>query len=231
RFGSEPLHQLEGWRWSERLAGIGLERMEFNREVTRGEFERFLDVVVLHLGIGPGPVADPAPRFSGIHFTGIMIPGIFPAAPSPHLTEPSDFDPGMLNAEIEAMRWILEQAAAGRVPQLEVEALVTALAVALAVEHPLLVPMFRLTGFEQYPAIHAVNVALLAMRYAEHHGLGEAEVREVGTAALLHDVGMARVPPALLQEEGLKPVERALVESHVVEGARVLLEAGPEFEL
>jgi len=51
-------------------------------------------------------------------------------------------------------------------------------------------------------------------------------------AGLLHDVGKVRIPADILNKPGkLTPQERAIINSHPVEGARILLEAEERLEV
>lgn len=45
---------------------------------------------------------------------------------------------------------------------------------------------------------HCRNVAILAMGFARHIGLPEYMVSLIGEGALLHDIGLARIPPRLM---------------------------------
>jgi putative nucleotidyltransferase with HDIG domain len=72
--------------------------------------------------------------------------------------------------------------------------------------------------------IHIVNVALLAMALGEAVGFPSALVRELGMAALLHDIGKLRVPPEILNASGsLSAEQRAIIRRHPEDGARMLL--------
>ena len=80
--------------------------------------------------------------------------------------------------------------------------------------------------------IHSIHVAGLPMAVAEFLGLGSRDVHEFGMAALLHDLGMARIPRELL----LKPIEltveeRIVIERHTIEGARIILSSDRRQEL
>ena len=71
---------------------------------------------------------------------------------------------------------------------------------------------------------HSVRVALLVLMAGRHLRFPPRALVEIGTAGLLHDVGKARVPRAVLFKKGkLDAEERRLVESHAVHGARILL--------
>jgi HD-GYP domain-containing protein (c-di-GMP phosphodiesterase class II) len=50
------------------------------------------------------------------------------------------------------------------------------------------------------------------------------DVRALGIAGLLHDLGKVRVPPEILTKPGeLTPEEREILERHPAEGARIIL--------
>jgi HD-GYP domain-containing protein (c-di-GMP phosphodiesterase class II) len=82
---------------------------------------------------------------------------------------------------------------------------------------------------EQSVARHSFNVARVAARLARHDTDMPARPRDVIVAALLLDVGMLRVPGALLH--GSEPLDddgRRAVESHCPAGAEILLALAPE---
>jgi len=109
---------------------------------------------------------------------------------------------------------------------------VRSLTVAMKGSSAMIIPLLRLKASDPYNAIHAINVAVLVMALAEQIGLGNRDVHEFGMAALLHDLGMARVPRELV----LKPIElteeeRRIVERHPVDGARIVLASDKRMEL
>jgi HD-GYP domain-containing protein (c-di-GMP phosphodiesterase class II) len=72
--------------------------------------------------------------------------------------------------------------------------------------------------------LHTTNVATLAAGFGLRLGLREKDARELGIAALLHDVGKGIVPEAILNKPGkLDAGEWEIVRRHPVEGARLLL--------
>ncbi len=106
----------------------------------------------------------------------------------------------------------------------EVEAVVRSLSVAMQMEHRMLLPLLDLKRFDQYTTTHACNVSVLAMGLAERLGLGREEVRSFGVAGLLHDLGKIRIPKEILTKPGkLSDEERAVIQAHPVEGARIVL--------
>lgn len=94
----------------------------------------------------------------------------------------------------------------------------------------LLVPFFSEGGPSPSPAQEAVNVCILSVKIGMELGYGPEELRQLGLAALLCDVGMARVPPQILGKRGpLTSDERALLEMHQREGAKLLQTLEPEY--
>ena len=55
-------------------------------------------------------------------------------------------------------------------------------------------------GGDDYWGFHATNVAVLAIAFARRLGLPRRRRHDLGMAALFHDVGMAALPPALLEK-------------------------------
>jgi HD-GYP domain-containing protein (c-di-GMP phosphodiesterase class II) len=55
---------------------------------------------------------------------------------------------------------------------------------------------------DEYWGHHAANVAVLAITFAARLGLPKGRRHDIGMAALFHDVGMAAIPPALLERGG-----------------------------
>lgn len=71
--------------------------------------------------------------------------------------------------------------------------------------------------------LHTCNVATLGMGFGLSLGMQGRQAFELGTAALLHDVGKTFVPAEILDKPGrLSEEEWALVRRHPVDGARVL---------
>ncbi len=103
--------------------------------------------------------------------------------------------------------------------------MVRSLSLAMHGESRIRLPLLQLKTFDQYTTTHASNVAVLAMGLAEFLGLSSAEVREFGVAGLLHDLGKVRIPKEILVKPGaFTDEERAIVQRHPVEGARIILE-------
>ncbi len=76
---------------------------------------------------------------------------------------------------------------------------------------------------DAYTAGHSERVARWAVLIARKMGLSEAEVDELRSIALLHDIGKIGMPERILNKPGsLTEAEMALVRSHPVTGAQIL---------
>ncbi|MDB4909237.1 MAG: hypothetical protein JWO39_60, partial [Gemmatimonadetes bacterium] len=56
-YGQAPMHDMKDWPWAEKLAGVGVQRLEFGVGVDREEYEEFLaDVLtrIVQSGAGGG---------------------------------------------------------------------------------------------------------------------------------------------------------------------------------
>lgn len=69
---------------------------------------------------------------------------------------------------------------------------------------------------------HSVNVAIYAMKLGEGLDFGVPRMTNLGTAALLHDVGMLSLPEEIFSKETLDKKEQEALRNHPVRGAEYL---------
>ena len=225
-YGRRTIRELQDWEWSRRLADAGLQRLEVEAGVTLEEFGSFLDQAEARLsGIparstGMRPAAHGHIRFGAVGLQG-ELPDTGPARPLPTATLSYTLD-----EEAEAVRWIHDEMGdAGTLALLEAEAVIRSLSVAMHGSGRVVIPLLRLKEFDQYTTTHSINVGVLAMALAETLGFGARDVRAFGTAGLLHDIGKVRVPKDILVKPGkLSAEERAVLDRHPMDGARIILE-------
>lgn len=87
-----------------------------------------------------------------------------------------------------------------------------------------LISLARLKTADDYTYLHSVAVCALMIALARQLGLDEQQVREAGMGGLLHDMGKALMPPAILNKPGkLTDEEFAVIRTHPDEGHRMLL--------
>ncbi len=273
-YGQAPIHDMKEWPWAEKLAGVGVQRLEFAGAVHREEYEEFLAEVLTRIvqsGAGGGVASrlSYTSRLFSVKFGAVMVredaegdagqdvgfgarggavAGVEGgSAASGHgagggrgrgprgsaTPEESAGIPFGLEEEASAVTWMYEHVSGSdSVPLVEADAVVRSLTVAMKGSSSMIIPLLRLKASDPYNAIHSINVAVLTMALAEYLGLGSRDVHEFGMAALLHDLGMARIPRELL----LKPTEltveeRTIIERHTTEGARIILSSDRRQEL
>ncbi len=239
-FGQTPLHEMKDWPWAQKLADVGIQRLEFDGSVDRAEYENFVaEVLARIVQSGAGGSAPPITHRQSIRFGTVTVRdagaagGGFVGASSSADAETIGDVPFAMDEEASAVGYLFDQVAVRDVvPVVEADAVVRSLGVAMRGSSAMIIPLLRLKASDPYNAIHSINVAVLAMALAESLGLGNREVHEIGTAALLHDLGMARVPREVL----VKPIEltdeeRLVIERHPVDGARIILASDKRMEL
>ena len=90
-----------------------------------------------------------------------------------------------------------------------------------------LISLARLKTADDYSYMHSVAVCAMMIALARQLGFGKEDVRAAGVAGLLHDMGKALLPPAVLNKPGkLTPEEFAIVRSHPELGHRILVSGG-----
>jgi putative nucleotidyltransferase with HDIG domain len=220
-YGYDALRDLKQWEWSEKCAAAGIQRIEVVADVNAEAFALFIDDIHARLGGDQGQPRQKAIRFGAV---GVQVGGN--GKHNAGSTELYDATGGYsLREESETIQWIHgEVAGKGAIPMAEAEMIVRSLSIALHADGRLLIPLLRLKAFDQYTTTHSINVAVLAMALAEELQHVPRDVRAIGVAGLLHDLGKVRVPPEILTKPGeLTPEEREILERHPAEGARIIL--------
>ena len=228
-YGRLPLRELKAWDWSRRLDQAGIQRLEFEDRVGREEFESFLDDVLARLTLSAIDTSEARQlRRSSIRYGTVAVRGDVDEQPLQTATITYS-----LGEEVDTVRWLQEEAKVrGVVSLTEAEAVVRSLTLAMHAGRHLVIPMLQLKEFDQYTTTHSLNVAVLAMALAEALGLSGPDVRSFGIAGLLHDIGKVRIPLEVLIKPGkFTDAERALMNRHPAEGARIILESEEQLDL
>jgi HD-GYP domain-containing protein (c-di-GMP phosphodiesterase class II) len=90
-------------------------------------------------------------------------------------------------------------------------------------EETSLVGLTTLRDYDEYTFVHSVNVCIFSVALGRKLGLGRRQLYELGVAALLHDMGKARVPvDVITKPSGLSDEEWQLVRAHPWLGALTL---------
>jgi putative nucleotidyltransferase with HDIG domain len=100
---------------------------------------------------------------------------------------------------------------------------IDSLAQAVSQNRTALLALTTLKSYDNYTFTHMVNVSLLTMAQARSLGIDGALLREVGLAALMHDIGKVRTPLEILNKpEKLTNDEFRIMQRHTVDGAEIL---------
>jgi putative nucleotidyltransferase with HDIG domain len=101
--------------------------------------------------------------------------------------------------------------------------MIDGLAQAVAQNRTALLALTTLKNYDNYTFTHMVNVSILTMGQARALGIDGSLLREVGLAALMHDIGKVLTPLEILNKpEKLTDSEFTIMKRHVVDGAEIL---------
>jgi len=210
-----------------RLKSLGIERIAFERGVTPEQVQT-LALTIAHPERKPGQSA----------------PGAEPADPLAVLNSLPNIRVGRIQteekkeeavADIAAIRrlysdatnvaqtvWDIAQSEGVPDPK-AARALVDSLAQAVSANRTALIALTALKNYDNYTFTHMVNVSILTMSQARALGLDGTMLRELGLAALMHDIGKVRTPTEILNKpEKLTDDEFKIMRMHVVDGAEIL---------
>jgi putative nucleotidyltransferase with HDIG domain len=230
-YGREALRDLKQWPWGRRLTAAGIQRLEFERHVSRDEFETFLQEILARLTLSEIDTTEQRQvRSLGVRFGAVGLQGQSEAPREPLAIATLNVT---LDEEAETLRWLQHEVESrGRIPLLEAETVVRSLAVAMHRESHVVLPLLHLKEFDQYTTTHSLNVSVLSMGVAETIGCSPAQVRMFGVAGLLHDIGKIRIPLEVLTKPGkLSPEERELMNRHPADGARVIIQTDGDLDV
>jgi putative nucleotidyltransferase with HDIG domain len=234
-YGDTPLRELGDWEWGTRLAHAGVQRIELANNVTRDEYEEFLEEMMARITLSVIDTSESRPTRA----TGIKVGALGIRGDSKELQE-------TLNAEapLATISYSLGEEAAsivsmhkevqehGKLPLAEAEAVVRSLSMAMHGDQEMILPLLQLREFDEYTTTHSLNVSVLTMALAEYLGLATQDVRTFGIAGLLHDLGKVNVPQDILNKPGkLTDDERKVMQQHPVEGAKLIIESGRRLDL
>lgn len=86
-----------------------------------------------------------------------------------------------------------------------------------------LTSLARLKSFDDYTFAHCVNVCILSLALGRQMGLERADLENLGTGAILHDIGKMLVPDKVLNKPGkLTDEEFTIMKKHAELGGDVL---------
>ncbi|MCK5411306.1 MAG: HD domain-containing protein, partial [Gemmatimonadetes bacterium] len=231
-FANRRLRELREWHWSQMLADAGAQRIEVAQGIDREEFDRLLASLVELLD----PTSSPAEGSARIDLPHARV-GTLAVGERERLRKLEDEaeEPAAgpeLEEETQAIDHLLDQAEnRGLISLAVARAVVQSLSIVLQYGRPLLELLIPVRRNDEYTTVHSLNVSVLSMSLAEAVGVPREDVKDIGEAALLHDVGKAYTPAEVLQKPGkLTPEEWEIIKRHPEDGARIILRSGGQTE-
>lgn len=234
-YGDIALRELGEWEWGIRLSQAGVQRIEFDANVTREQYEEFLEQMMARITLSFIDSAQAQThRDIGIKIGALGIKG--DTAELQHSLDTEvpiatiSFSLGEEAASIQSMHRDVQDR--GKLPLAEAEAVVRSLSMAMHGDQEMILPLLQLREFDEYTTTHSLNVSVLTMALAEHLELSSDDVRTFGIAGLLHDLGKVNIPPDILNKPGkLTDQERQIIQNHPTDGARLIIESGRRLDL
>ncbi|HEY7791310.1 MAG TPA: HD-GYP domain-containing protein [Vicinamibacterales bacterium] len=198
-----------------RLRASGIERITFDRAVTTGEVAAFAASLA----------AQTDESFAHIRVGRLQLAGETETPEEPAVPTVRQAYGDAVSMAADA--W--QQSAAGHtVDPAALRAAIDNLALEVARNRTALLALTAIKQYDDYTLTHMVNVSILTMAQARSLGLEGAALREVGLAALMHDIGKVHTPAEILTKpDRLTPAEFAVMKQHPVHGAE-MLRATPE---
>ena len=86
------------------------------------------------------------------------------------------------------------------------------------------------SGFSAALVIHSVNVGVYALRIGEGMNFEDHRLVDLGLAALLHDIGMTRLPESILTKGKWTNEEKAEMQRHPQYGHEILSKLGKDYQ-
>jgi len=202
-------------RLAGKMADRGIEKVSIGEAVSLSELSRFVYFVA---GVGE---TDGARAWERISFG--RIQGDASAnSPAPGDGEAPHAPPRVLSGAMDVLKDVLRSIAV-RGPLGNVEEgrdIVAAVMKGLREEEFLIDRMIRLQARDDYTVAHSLNVCVMVVAQASRLDLPEASIRDIGMAALLHDIGKELVPREILNKPGkLDSGELAKISLHPALGA------------
>jgi hypothetical protein len=214
-----PIHAstLGIGRFAGRMASRGIEKVVLGEAVTLPELKRF---VYFLAGVGETDGVRPWKQISFGRIGGDG-PAAFPASGSGEALPAPQVLAGATNVLKDVLHSIAVKGPLGNVE--EGRDIVAAVMKGLREEEFLIDRLIRLQARDDYSVAHSLNVCVMVVAQAAGLNLSEAAIRDIGLAALLHDIGKELVPEGILNKPGkLDSGEFAKISLHPVLGATLL---------
>ena len=202
-----------------RLQQCGLERVTIEHGVTGDEIAAFLDAISKAEPRTEGREPPPFPTLPHIRVGRVSVEQRSEA----HTADMAAIK-RLYNDAVNVANSIWDSAQTeGKPDATMARTMIDGLAQAVAQNRTALLALTTLKNYDNYTFTHMVNVSILTMGQARGLGIDGPLLREIGLAALMHDIGKVRTPLEILNKpEKLTEAEFTIMRRHTVEGAEIL---------
>jgi len=202
-----------------RLQQSGIERITLERGVTLDQLTTFVYALVDAAPAGNGGEPPALPTLSHIRVGRVNVASRGEGSLADMATIK-----GLYNDAVSAAASVWESAATESGPDATMaRTMIDGLAQAVAQNRTALLALTTLKNYDNYTFTHMVNVSILTMGQARGLGIDGPLLRELGLAALMHDIGKVRTPIDILNKpDKLTDDEFTIMKRHVVDGAEIL---------
>ena len=202
-------------RLAGRMASRGIEKVTIGEAVTFPEMKRFVHFAA---GIGDDDMPGQWKQITFGRIRGVDDPSTFPASGAVEALPAPQALAGATDILKDVLHSIAVKGPLGNVE--EGRDIVAAVMKGLRDEEFLIDRLLRIQARDDYTVTHSLNVCVMVVAQASRLELSEPLVRDMGLAALLHDIGKELVPVEILNKPGkLDPGEFAKISLHPVLGA------------
>ena len=222
---AEPHSQL-----SQELKSRGIDKLTFQRGFTRNDLVSLLEVLSGDPLPGDSRVSDATPvgdLLAGRGVSRIRVAHLdLDRKPEPPVEGAAAGDRGMYQDAVEGLQETMVCAREGRLIRVQqVHHLVQSLLDHLTRDPGPLIMLTALKSHSDYTFTHIVNVAILSMAQAQAITADPEVIREYGIAALMHDMGKARIPQEILESRGkLSDEQFEIIRRHPLDTVHILRE-------
>ena len=202
-----------------RLKQIAVERITIERGVTSDEIVQMVWSVVT---LEPRPDGEP-PQFPALAHVRAGRITVGQKIEQDSRTDIETFKRAYSEA-VSIAQTIWDSARAESQPDATIaKSMIDGLAQAVSQNRTALLALTTLKNYDNYTFTHMVNVSILTMGQARALGIDGALLRELGLAALMHDIGKVKTPLEVLNKpDKLTDEEFTIMKRHVVDGAEIL---------
>jgi putative nucleotidyltransferase with HDIG domain len=202
-----------------RLRQIAVERITIERGVSQDEIVEMVWAVV---NLEPRPDDEP-PQFPALPHIRVGRLTVGQKIERDSRTDIETFRRAYSEA-VSIAQTIWDSARTESQPDATVaKTMIDGLAQAVSQNRTALLALTTLKNYDNYTFTHMVNVSILTMGQARALGIDGALLRELGLAALMHDIGKVKTPLEVLNKpDKLTDEEFTIMKRHVVDGAEIL---------